>query len=1137
MARILLVEDDQADLLLIRQHLEGLEAEWHSVGDLQALKRALEKGPYDVMLLSLGPRPEDGLEELRVMRAYAPDTPLVMLVPPRLEPLAMAVAKPDLDEFVVKRKGKLPGLRAAVEKALERKHRRDLFEAVPVGLYRSTPEGRILEANPALCAMLGYSREELLGLDARALYLEAEEREAAVAHLETTPLVVAQRLRLQRKDGEVLWVEEHAHAVRDSQGQVLYLEGSLVDISERTRLEERFRALVENTSDLIYLMDENGAMLYASPNVRQVLGYDPQGYLRERLSVLSFVHPEDRPYAEASLEDLVRHPGQTREYRLRILDASGEVRHARVWGRNLLHDPAVRGIVLNVRDVTEEDRLRLSLERERSRFKAIVEALSGVVFQVALLPGQPGRPVYVSPQAQTVLGHSPEALLENPALWWGNVHPEDQASLPKDAGAPGEVRVLRYRYRHGQSGAWVWIQEHRVADPEGQFLTGYAYDATKELEAQRALAEQEALFRTLSETAPALILLWQEEQLVFANREAERTTGYSLEELKSRPIWEFVHPLDREMVRARGQARLRGEAVESRYRFRIRTKSGETRWLDYSAARVDFGGRPAVLGVGFDVTEAQEHQLDLEAVVRLAEALRRSDELKVMLVAALDETLALLDTPVGSVLLYDPESHSLEEVASRGWLAPIPTPPVVQEESLTGWVLLHGVPYVSREFAADPKLRPAIRHLVPPGWGGVVLPLRAGSWRVGALTLAVAHPRELSARELKRLELIGEAIGNAVRRASLRRKLEARVGQLEALRAIDQAISASLDLRLALEVFCEQLMRLPLDAVSLLLYRKESRMLETIETRGFRSPPSEVRRLSVPLGQGHTGRAALERRPVGVDDLTRDPGFAPEFTLREGFVAMRALPLLAKGELLGVLVAFTRRPWDLSSEEEEFLEALATQGSIAIENSRLFEGLQRAKLELELAYDLTLLGWAQAVEMRDQETAGHTQRVTELTLKLARQMGLPEEDLEHLRRGAILHDVGKLGVPDAVLLKPGSLSEEEWALMRKHPTLAHQWLSGIPFLRKALAIPYAHHERWDGSGYPRGLKGEAIPLEARIFAVIDVYDALTSDRPYRPAWPREKALEYIREQSGKQFDPEVVAAFLELMHAEDSSAR
>ncbi|WP_018466768.1 PAS domain S-box protein [Calidithermus timidus] len=1137
MARILVVADDEASLSFVRQSLEGLEVGLLHAENPEALEQALRAGAFELAITQCNLAFGSGLEVLRRVKERFPAVPVLLLISPDLEQVALEAMQQELDDYVIAEPTGLPRLRVLVKKALERKHQWDLFEAMPVGLYRSSPDGRILEANAALCAMLGYSREELLGLSAQALYFESEERKALLRDLDPSSLSGTHRLRLRRKDGKVIWAEGYARVVRDSQGQVRYLEGSLVDISEHARLEERFRALVENTSDLIYLVDENGTMLYVSPNVRQVLGYDPEGYLRERMSVLEFTHPEDLPYAKASLEDLVHHPGQTREYRLRILDASGGVRHARIWGRNLLHDPAVRGIVLNVRDMTEEDRLRLSLEHERSRFKAIVETLSGVVFQMVPLPGQPGRPVYVSPQAHTVLGHPPEALLEDPSLWWDNIHPEDLASLPKDAHAPGEVRVLRYRYRHGKSGEWVWIQEHLVADPEGEFLTGYAYDATAEIEAQRALAEQEALFRTLSETAPALILLWQDDRLVFANLEAERVTGYSLEELKSRPLWDFVHPLDRESVRTRGQARLRGEAVERRYRFRIQSKSGETRWLDYSASSLDFGGRPAVLGVGFDITEAQEHQLDLEAVARLAEALRRSDELKQMLEAALDETLALLNTSVGSLLLYDPESHSLEEVASRGWLAPIPTPPVAQEGSLTGRALLQGVPYVSREFATDPRLRPAIRHLVPPGWGGVVLPLRAGSWRVGALTLAVAHPRELTAHELKRLELIGEVIGNAVRRASLRRKLETRVGQLEALRAIDQAISASLDLHLALEVFCEQLMRLPLDAASLLLYRKEGHTLELIKARGFRTPPSEMRRLSIPLGQGHTGRAALERQPVAVDDLTHDPGFAPEFMLREGFVAMRALPLLSKGELLGVLVAFTRRPWDLSSEEEEFLEALTTQGSIAIENSRLFEGLQRAKQELELAYDLTLLGWAQAMELRDQETAGHTQRVTELTLKLARQMGLPEEDLEHLRRGAILHDVGKLGVPDAVLLKPGPLNAEEWALMRKHPTLAYQWLSGVPFLRKALAIPYAHHERWDGSGYPRGLKGEAIPLEARIFAVADVYDALTSERPYRGAWPREKALEYIREQSGSHFDPEVVAAFLELMRAEEPGER
>jgi putative nucleotidyltransferase with HDIG domain len=326
-------------------------------------------------------------------------------------------------------------------------------------------------------------------------------------------------------------------------------------------------------------------------------------------------------------------------------------------------------------------------------------------------------------------------------------------------------------------------------------------------------------------------------------------------------------------------------------------------------------------------------------------------------------------------------------------------------------------------------------------------------------------------------------------------------------------------------------MRLPLDAAAFFLYRPRERTLELVELRGFLTPKRLWSKTTL-LGQGHVGRAALRGQPVHVGDLALDPGALPDLTLKEGFVSERVYPLFAKGRLLGALAVFTRKPWDLSPEQEEFLEALVGQGAVALDNALTFQELQRSQRELEAAYDLTLWGWAKAVELRDQETAGHTERVTELTLRLARALGVPEEDLDDLRRGAILHDVGKIAIPDAILLKPGPLTEEEWQEMRKHPVYAYEWLSGIPFLKKALEIPYAHHERWDGSGYPRGLKGSEIPLSARIFAVVDVYDALTSDRPYRKAWPREKALAYLQEQAGKQFDPEVVAAFLRLMAEE-----
>jgi putative two-component system response regulator len=195
---------------------------------------------------------------------------------------------------------------------------------------------------------------------------------------------------------------------------------------------------------------------------------------------------------------------------------------------------------------------------------------------------------------------------------------------------------------------------------------------------------------------------------------------------------------------------------------------------------------------------------------------------------------------------------------------------------------------------------------------------------------------------------------------------------------------------------------------------------------------------------------------------------------------------------------------------------------------------RRAALELAEAYDATLEGWARALELRDRETEGHSRRVTELTLRLARFIGASEEDCAHIRRGSLLHDIGKMVIPDAILLKASPLTPDEAALMRKHPTFAYQLLAPIAYLQPALDIPYCHHEKWDGSGYPRGLKGEAIPLAARIFAPADIWDALRSERRYRPAWPLARVRDHIGSVAGTHLDPEIARRFLVMMdEAED----
>ena len=360
--------------------------------------------------------------------------------------------------------------------------------------------------------------------------------------------------------------------------------------------------------------------------------------------------------------------------------------------------------------------------------------------------------------------------------------------------------------------------------------------------------------------------------------------------------------------------------------------------------------------------------------------------------------------------------------------------------------------------------------------------------------------------------------------------------RLQALMGIGSVINSSLGRKRVLEEVMDSLIT---------LMRAERGFLILRDPRDGKLKPETSRGIDhISLNQeSFKVSETIVRRvaDTGVPLLTTNAREDPRFGGQQSIIALNlrsilCAPLKLKEQVIGVLYVENRVHTGMFQESDlGLMTAFADQAAVAINNANLFESLQSTNLQLEaanielgIAYEATLRGWVRALDVRDKETEGHTQRVTVLTQRLAQQLGVDRQRLEHYTRGALLHDIGKMAISDEILRKKGPLTSEERAVMEKHPVYAYEMLSPIEFLRPAIDIPYRHHEKWDGTGYPHGLKGEAIPLAARIFCIIDVWDALTSDRPYREHLPHDKVRRMIKADSGKHFDPRVVEAFLDM---------
>lgn len=417
-----------------------------------------------------------------------------------------------------------------------------------------------------------------------------------------------------------------------------------------------------------------------------------------------------------------------------------------------------------------------------------------------------------------------------------------------------------------------------------------------------------------------------------------------------------------------------------------------------------------------------------------------------------------------------------------------------------------------------------------PGWeeglegikSVLYMPVQMDDQFYGVLGLYSSKASSFSEGDEQILFTLSHNLAISISNRISQNQVQIQINRLASLHQIDMSINSSSDLSLTLSIVLSNVVtQLDVSAADFVLTERYSNEMKVTAKTGFTNLMADEGPYRNPI----TLRVIKEQKLLHLDLTEID---RPKEWIKEGFKAYWGVPIISKGVVRGVLEVFNKTSKTPDQDWLNFLETLGGQAAIAIDNAETFENLINSNLELQMAYDSTIEGWSKALDLRDKETEGHTLRVTELTVQFAQKLGISQSDIINIRRGALLHDIGKIGVPDQILLKPGPLTDEEWVIMKQHPDTAMHLISGIKYLSNAVDIPYCHHEKWDGSGYPRGLRGNDIPIAARLFAIVDVWDALSSDRPYRAAWPAAKIFPHILQSSGTHFDPDLIPVFLKL---------
>ena len=1020
----------------------------------------------------------------------------------------------------------------------------DLVHQSPDGIFIIDLDGKFLSVNDAICTELGFSEEELLALNISDIVPEqylAQHKKRMKEILKGKRLDKASEYALRDKDGKIHYVEVvSAPHYKDKIN--IGLQGIARDITKRKLTEEALQSSKQITEGIIntipvrvFWKDKNSVFLGCNEAFAHDAGYsDPKDIIGKDDYQLAW-SDQAESYRNDDLQVI---EGGIQKLNIEEPHTNAEGKTITVLTTKVpLRSPTgeIIGLIGTYLDISERKHMEEVLERERRDYQTIIDTAPVMVAYKSkddhFVKVNSAFADFVVLPAAEIIGKTTFELVKQQAV--AQLGRKSDLEVMR-SGKPILNQLVRWSGFSGQKEIWATFSKIPFHDSDGNIVgtVSFVSDVDDRVRAEEALRESEKRFRALIENnADAITLLDAEGITIYDSPAAPGMLGYGPEDWIGRNAFTLIHPDDAARVQARYQNLLLTPGLRTDLTFRVQHKSGSWLWLDMVATNLltEPGIKAIVLNYR-NVTERKQAE----------EALQKGEERYQSL---------FNDSPIALwVEDYSVVKHKIDRLKKRG------------------------VKDIGRYFAEHPKSAAQLVtdvKILDVNQAALELHQAASleELQVGLKTIFLDESLSIFINEIKSFSegksvyegeilqrtMKGNRINVVVKlsippgyeatwsrvlvstiditeRIIAEGKIQKQLDHLTALSSIDRAITANFDLQLTLsEILIHVTKELNVDAAEILLLDTSLNVLEYGADRGFNSP--DVKKTQLRLGDSYAGRVALTRKLIHISDLRVETvsRLLSKIITEDHFVSYFGVPLINKGQVKGVLEVFHRSLLEPDPEWYDFLNALAGQAAIALENASLFENLQRSNEDLLQAYDATIEGWSHALDLRDKETEIHTQRALEMTIKLARMLGVSEADLVQVRWGVLLHDIGKMGVPDGILLKPGPLTEDEWVVMKKHPSLAYEMLSPIRYLRSALDIPHYHHEKWDGTGYPFGLKGNQIPLLARIFALADVWDALNSDRPYRVAWPEEKVREHILAASGTHFDPQVVDAFIQLL--------